>query len=142
MSIGAIIAWVLATIVKFILTPSIMITAGNGFLYTWVVTSVGAAIGFLSFYFLGNILFNYLEKRREGKVKKISKSTFKTLRFISKTGLRGLFLISPLAGVPLTAIIASRFFSHKKTVVPYMIICYCLWSLVLTTISYFIRTAI
>ena len=142
MNIGAIIAWVLAAIVKFILTPSIMITAGNGFLYTWIITSVGAAIGFLSFYFLGNILFNFLEKRRKDKQKKISKSTFKMLRFISKTGLGGLFLISPLAGVPLTAIIASRFFSHKKTVVPYMIISYCIWSFVLTSISYLIRTAI
>ena len=121
--------------------PSLMIAAGYGFIETWFITSIGAAIGFLLFYFGGNHLFNYFKKNKKKEVKLTAKK-IKRVRFILKNGMFGLFLISPIASVWLTGILAGRFFGDKRIAVPIFIFGFAFWALVLTSVSYWIKAAI
>jgi hypothetical protein len=50
-------------------------------------------------------------------------------------------LISGLISVPLTSMLAAKFYRHQPNALPMIIIGFSLWSLVLTTIAYLMRLA-
>jgi len=141
MGIVEILGWIGLSIVKFIITPSTMIAAGNSFLYTWGITSIGAGIGYLLFYFGGNSLFAYFKKNKKKEVK-ITAKKIKRIRFILKNGMFGLFLISPIASVWLTGILAARFFGDNRLAIPIFVLGFSFWSLVLTAISFGVKSAV
>jgi len=141
MNLPAFVGWIGLSILKFVATPSAMIYAGNDFLHTWFTTSLGAAIGFVFFYYLGNPIFSYFKKRRK-KAVKITAKKIKRLRFIKKNGVGGLLAISVIASVPITGIMAARFFGNKNSTIFIFILGFTAWSLILTTASYLIKTAV
>ncbi len=140
MKTGELIGWLFLSIVKFFFTPSLMIGAGNNFLSSWIISSIGASLGFVFFYYLGHYLFGYFNKNR--KRKNPTKKKIKRLRFIMKRGPIGLFILTPILSVPIVAIIASRFFAHHKVIVPKFILGFFIWALILTSFSYLVKTNI
>jgi len=112
MNLPAFVGWIGLSILKFVATPSAMIYAGNDFLHTWFTTSLGAAIGFVFFYYLGNPIFSYFKKRRKKAVKITAK------------------------------IMAARFFGNKNSTIFIFILGFTAWSLILTSASYLIKTAV
>lgn len=124
----------LSSIVKFVLSPSVMIARGWSFVETVIVTTSGAAIGSTLFYYVGDLFFKWWQRRSSGRPKTFSWKSRTLARVKSKLGLKGLLLVSGLISVPITAILAARYFKTRGTL-PLIILGFFIWSLVLTSIS-------
>lgn len=113
---------------KFLLAPFIGI---NGFelsvFETFVTVSLGGIFGVTLFYFLGNRLIDYSQKKRLLKLKKLKdegkplpKIMTKTNKTIIKVkhafGIWGLaFLTATIISIPIGSIICAKFYHHKKS---------------------------
>jgi membrane protein YqaA with SNARE-associated domain len=124
----------LSSIVKFVLTPSVMVARGWSFIEIIIVTTCGAALGSFLFYNLGDLFFKWMQRKRRGPAKKFSWKNRTLARVKSSLGLKGLILFSGLISVPITAVLAARYFKSRSTL-PLLILGFFLWSLVLTSIS-------
>ncbi len=124
----------LSSIVKFVLTPSFMVARGWSFIEIVIVTTCGSSLGLFLFYHLGDLFFKWMQRKRRGPAKKFSWKNRTLARVKSNLGLKGLMLISGLISVPITGVLAARYFKSKSTL-PLLIFGFFLWSLLLTTIS-------
>lgn len=139
-----IFGWILLSIIKFLFTPSTMIGLGYGFLETFVITASGAAIGVVTFYYCGELFFNWIESKRPYSFPK-SKSSRGKRRLIKvkkKFGLRGLVFTCGLISVPLAALLAAKYFRDKKQTMMIMVAAFVCWAFLLTSLSYFIKFSI
>ena len=57
--ISAYIGWILMSILKFLITPSLMIAAGYNWLEVVIICTVGATLGILLFYKAGKSIFSW-----------------------------------------------------------------------------------
>ncbi|MCB0761228.1 MAG: hypothetical protein KDC12_06850 [Flavobacteriales bacterium] len=126
--------FLLMSIVKFLITPSTMIARGWGFFETVLVTSSGAALGSFMFYHLGDLFFKWMQRKRKKPSRLFTWKNRKLARIKSSFGVKGLMLISGLISVPITAVLAARYF-RSNTTLPYIIMGFFIWSVVLTSIS-------
>ncbi|MFT4678676.1 MAG: hypothetical protein ACI9HG_000782 [Flavobacteriales bacterium] len=125
---------VFSSIVKFVITPSIMVARGWSFVETVLISTIGAVIGCSFFYHSGDLFFKWLQGKRRRQSKKFSWKSRALVRVKSKLGLMGLLLISGLISVPITAVLAARYFKKKSTL-PLLFLAFFLWSIILTGIS-------
>ena len=99
--------WLLASILKFVVTPSAMIASGHSAWTTWAVTASGSALGVLTFWRFGTWWFQWLEERmgpRPSRGKRIfNPRRRRIVKMKNLFGLRGLLLASGLISVPLAA---------------------------------------
>ena len=65
----AYIGWVLMSILKFVITPSLMIAAGYNWIEVVITCSIGATIGVLLFYYAGKAIFTWWKKFRASHFK-------------------------------------------------------------------------
>ena len=131
-----VIVWWMMSIGKFLLAPSTMVWFAEynwSFLEIVLITSSGAALGLFIFYNLGDIIFTWLDNRTK-KPKIFSWRTRFITKIKTKYGLKGLLLISGLISVPITGLIAARYFKSDTTL-PLLIMGFCIWSIALTGLS-------
>ena len=57
--IVAYLGWVFMSILKFLITPSLMVAAGNNWLEVIVTCTLGATVGILLFYTAGKSIFSW-----------------------------------------------------------------------------------
>lgn len=141
-SILSIIGFIGLSIVKFLFAPSAMVGIGYGFLETVLTSSAGAFIGVWVFYFFGEHFFAWVAKRngKKGKKKKVFTPTRKWIvRTKNKYGIFGLMGVSAFISVPITALIASKYFKHKKSTPWWLCLGFVLWSLILTSASWSVK---
>lgn len=131
--------WVLGAVVKFVVTPSLMIARGWGFWATVGVSSMGAAFGVGVFFYFGKWI---LKKWAEFKGEKEPKRPFFTpqrrrvVRFRRLFGMWGLLAVSGLISVPISAVLAAKYY-QKDERMPWMLIgAFVVWSLILTALSF------
>ncbi|NNE55508.1 MAG: hypothetical protein HKN32_05775 [Flavobacteriales bacterium] len=130
----------MASIFKFVLTPSAMIIAPNdwSFLEIVVIVGSGASLGVAIFYFFGDKIFSYLDSKRKNAPKRFTRFN----RFITKVkmryGLKGLLLLCGLISVPISSLLAARYF-RSDTTLPLLVMSFWIWAVFLTSISYLIR---
>ena len=144
-----ILAWWGMSIVKFLFTPSLMMasTAADeeGWLgYDWsfleivTISATGAAIGVFFFYSFGECLFAYLDTNRKKPRKLFSRGT----RFIAgirgRYGLTGLLLMCGLISVPISSLLAARYYRSNSTMA-LLVMAFAIWALVLTSLSYLVK---
>jgi hypothetical protein len=146
MYLARVIFWWMWSVVKFIITPFVMILKTSGEHWTWLevvlITSSGAAGGAYIFFHGGEYLVQLWKRFFGKKPKRIFNATRRNIiRVKWKFGLKGLMLISGLISVPLTSMLAAKFYRHQPNALPMIIIGFSLWSLVLTTIAYLMRLA-
>ncbi len=124
---------------KFFLAPSATIYAGYGFYSTIIITTLGGIFGFLSFFFFGKWIKNWINRMSYRKAKVKSKFNYRNriiVKIKMKYGLIGLALLTPsLIGIPIGALIASNYFGKQKRTIPIFISSIFIWSLLLTAIT-------
>jgi uncharacterized membrane protein len=120
-----------------------MVGVGYGFLETVLISSTGAFIGVWLFYSFGERLFEWLAKRNANKQKKKKKVFTPTRKWIVRVknnyGIYGLMGVSAIISVPVTALIASKYFKDEKSTPWWLCLGFVLWSLILTSISWSVK---
>ncbi len=133
--------------VKFLFAPVTSMTMGLSWLQTILITSVGGCTGVMVFFFASSSILRRALKKQQLKEKNpnyIRKKRFtrvnKTIVRIKRSmGLPGIaFVTLPFISVPLCTIIAAKFFRHKKETLPFLLISVLVWSLLLTSITFFV----
>jgi len=135
-TIGEIAGWWLLSIVKFLLTPSTMIAAGYSFIETVLISSTGAGLGVFIFFNAGERIFALFKFKKK---KIFTTGNRRLVRIKTRMGVRGLMLVSVFLSVPISSLLAARFFHHHRSTLPLMMLGFFLWSLVLTGISWAVR---
>ena len=146
--IVAYLGWVFMSILKFLITPSLMITAGYHWVEVIVTCTVGATIGILLFYKAGKSIFSWwhmvkassLTIKPPKKKRLITKRKRQFIQFKKQYGLLGLMLISVLISVPITAALGAKYFTHKRNTPLYLIVAFSVWGCVLTFLSWSVKS--
>lgn len=139
--VAELFGWWLFAIVKFLFLPSVMIFAQKSYVETVLVSSSGAALGILLISFFGERLFLYISarERRMGKPT-ITKRRRQIVRLKGRFGLGGLIAVSALISVPLSTLLATKYFRHVPFMRLKMIVGFFVWANVLTAFAWCIRT--
>jgi len=139
MAFTELIFWSIAAVVKFLVTPSLMVARGWGFLTTVLVSSVGAGIGVLLFFYFGKWMLNKWAKFRGEKEPKRPFFTSKRRRVVQfrrKFGMWGLLVVSGMISVPISAVLAAKYYHRDERMPWILILAFVIWAFVLTALSY------
>jgi hypothetical protein len=146
MYLARVVFWWMWSVVKFIITPFLMIFSPSEEHWSWIevvlITSSGAAGGAYLFFHGGEYLVERWKRWFGKKPKRVFNATRRNIiRIKWKFGLKGLMLFSCILSVPLSAMLVAKFYRHQPNALPMLIIGFSIWSVVLTSIAYFIRLA-
>lgn len=139
MAFTELIFWSIAAVVKFLVTPSLMVARGWGFLTTVLVSSLGAGIGVLLFFYFGKWMLNKWAKFRGEKEPKRPFFTSKRRRVVQfrrKFGMWGLLVVSGMISVPISALLAAKYYHRDERMPWILILAFVIWAFVLTALSY------
>jgi len=139
MALTELIFWSIAAVVKFLVTPSLMVARGWGFLTTVLVSSLGAGIGVLLFFYFGKWMLNKWAKFRGQKEPKRPFFTSKRRRVVQfrrKFGMWGLLVVSGMISVPISAVLAAKYYHRDERMPWILILAFVIWAFVLTALSY------
>lgn len=142
-----IVGWMVLAIVKFLFVPSAMIARGVSVPFAIVVTSAGAALGVVLFFNFGKFLLrhwsewmNRLRGSRPAKPRKVfTPGRRRLVRFRMRFGLFGLLAISGLISVPISSILAAKYYARVPGASLWLMLAFGVWSVVLTAISWLVR---
>ena len=139
--LAELLGWWALAIVKFLFLPSVMILAGGkGYLETILVSTSGAAIGVYVISFFGERLFVYLSKRDRRMGKKVFSSTRrKIVNVKNRFGLTGLIAVSALISVPISVLLASKYFRHVRFMREKLVVGFFIWANLLALIALAIK---
>lgn len=133
----------LLAVVKFIITPfTIYATGKESIQFGEVVltTGTGAAFGVLLFYYGGTYLFKWLGHFKSKKKKPVFTRGRRRIVFIkNKFGLIGFIVISVVISVPITSLLAAKFFKHNRFTPLWLICGFMIWSFILSSAAYYIK---
>ena len=133
--------WCIMSIVKFLVTPSIMVGLDYSVIFTICVTTAGAAIGVQIFYHMGRIIFAWLDKRKGVKKEKvITPMKRKIVSFKNDYGLVGLLVVSGVISVPIASVLVAKYFDRGKAYVWLLTGAFAIWSVLLTVVSHYLKT--
>jgi len=140
-----------AGMLKFLFAAIVSYRFGHTYLETVLLTAAGATVGILVFY-LGSARVlewfrrRYMRKRasdiaRGIKPKRIFTRTNRMIvRMKQGYGVHGVaFILPPLLSVPLTSLLAAKYFRHDKRTLPLLLSSVVIWSFVLSAIWKFTR---
>jgi uncharacterized protein YacL len=139
MALTELIFWSIAAVVKFLVTPSLMVARGWGFLTTVLVSSLGAGIGVLLFFYFGKWMLNKWAKFRGEKEPKRPFFTSKRRRVVQfrrKFGMWGLLVVSGMISVPISAVLAAKYYHRDERMPWILILAFVIWAFLLTALSY------
>tara|TARA_B110000444_G_scaffold246166_1_gene267402 strand:- start:2881 stop:3375 length:495 start_codon:yes stop_codon:yes gene_type:complete len=139
------LSWMSLSIIKFLITPSAMVLSGDCLWYEIIiVTTIGASLGVLLFYFFGKLIFSlwnlhktkligkFSSKTKREKVKPNSKRHRRIIAFKNRYGINGLLFLSFLISVPISSVLAAKYFGNDRLVVLKLCFAFLCWSIVLT----------
>ena len=142
-----ILGWLLFSAVKFLIAPASIYIVGNySFSETILISIGGGWLGVFCFYYFGKFFFRFYEwifNRFRTGFKKPKRRMTKLNRYIinlknHRLGLILLALITPsVISIPLGSILASKYFSHDKRVLPFFFAAVIFWAFVLTSLVSF-----
>ncbi|MCO6500163.1 MAG: hypothetical protein J5I47_07270 [Vicingus serpentipes] len=133
---------------KFLLSPFLSVNGlGLSIFETFITVSLGGLFGVTLFYFLGNSLIVFSQKRRLAKLNKLKaagkplpKIMTRTNKIIVKTkhlfGVWGLaFLTATILSIPIGSVICVKFYRHKKSTLFIIYLLVLINSLILSLIA-------
>ena len=130
------LGWMALSIVKFVVTPATAIAAGVPPLEAFAWSASGAAVGLAAMRPLSMRLFRFLSRRRRERGKaNFTPARRRILDVKFRFGLWGVAAIGGVLGVPVAALIAYKYFGHRRDALPVLIVVFTLWSAVLTTLA-------
>ena len=130
-------------VVKFVITPFTIYATGKDtiqFGEVVLTTSTGDAFGVLLFYYGGTYLFKWTSHWKSKKIKPVFTKGRRRIVYIKhKFGLIGFIAISVIISVPITSLLAAKFFKHNKFTPLWLIIGFMVWSFILSSAAYYIK---
>ena len=136
-----ILFWCFMAIVKFVVTPSIMIGTGYSVLFTIVVSIVGSLIGVHLFFNFGKVIFSWWDNKKGGKkAKAVTPGKRRMVEFKNRYGLHGLLVLSGIISVPISAVLAAKYFNNSKSTPWILCVAFAIWSVGLTLLSHYLKT--
>lgn len=142
---------IVTAMVKFLFAGLVSYGMGKGFVETLIYLMIGSVLGMVIFYFAGRGMLEwfrqrYIRRRRERlskglPPKRIFTRTNRTIVRIKRTyGVMGLAALAPpTLSIPITAILAAKYFRHDNRTLPALISSVLVWSVVLSVAWSFIR---
>lgn len=142
---------VVTAMVKFLFAGLVSYGLGHSFAETLVYMAIGAVAGMMLFYFMGKGLLEWFRHRyvRRSKARAAKglppKPVFtRTNRLIVRVkhryGIIGLAAFAPpTLSIPITALLAAKYFRHDRRTVPTLLASVLLWSVILSLGWAFIR---
>lgn len=129
--------------VKFLFTPSAMVTAGYSFYEVVFITLAGAFLGITVFYFGGTAVFAWFNRIRiqSKKPQKVfSRRNRLIVKYKNRLGVVGLAATIGLISVPLCSLLAAKYFHHKRKTIWVLMGSATVWTLALSGISFFFKS--
>lgn len=110
-----ILGWWSLAIVKFLFLPWVLVLgAGKPFLEAALITASGASIGIWIISFFGDKVFHYLSERGRRRGSKIfTPGRRRIVRIKQRYGLLGLLVVGFLISVPITTLLATKYYKHE-----------------------------
>ncbi|MEZ4757068.1 MAG: hypothetical protein R2817_09590 [Flavobacteriales bacterium] len=142
---------VLTAMVKFLFAGLLSYSLGYGIGLTILLTACGGLAGMLVFYFTGTQLLEVLRRRyvrrnaeRLARGLQPRRVFTRTNRWIVRVkqryGIRGLAAFAPpTLSVPVTALLAAKYFRHQRSTLPTLLLSVAVWSVVLSVAWAFLR---
>jgi hypothetical protein len=145
MGLWELAAWMMASVVKFVITPSLMVARGIPAWEVVGVTSLGAAFGVLVFFRFGKWLFRKWSKLTASRDKPRKVFTPGRRRIVwlrHRFGLFGLLLISGLISVPIASLLGAKYYPHYRSMPWSLMLAFAAWSVALTFLSWWVRSGV
>ena len=137
------VAWAAVAVVKFVVTPSLMMATGHPWWGAWAVTAAGAAGGVWVVWHSGKRLFSWFEEKlgsREGRGKRTFTPGRRRIVWLKNNfGLHGLLAVSGLISVPIATTLAAKYFRHHPWVMQLLMLAFALWALALAALSWLVK---
>lgn len=138
------------SIAKFVLAAAVSYGFNHTYFQTILLLACGGAAGTAAFYLLGVRILDWFRRRyvrrRAARLAKgiAPKPIFtRTNRFIVRLkhnyGLVGLAVMPPILSIPITSLLAAKYFRHDRRTLPFLLSAVVVWSVVLSTAWGFIR---
>ena len=135
--------WGLTAIVKFVVTPSLMVAAGFNFMSAWLTTSLGAAVGVWGFWDFGKWWFRWFEERlgpRSERGKRVfTPRRRRIVRWKNAMGWPGLLFISGLISVPVASVVGAKYFRDQPGAKYQLMLAFVAWAALLSFLSWAIK---
>lgn len=136
---------------KFFFAMPSALMMGYSFWETVAITSAGGITSTICFYVLST---QVMERTRRRRLKKVAKrlaqgkpTAVRQFTFINKlmvrvkrkVGVLGIAFITPtILSIPIGAVVSAKFYKHQRLMLPALIVSVVCWSVLITTVSYFI----
>lgn len=131
------LGWMLLSIVKFVVTPSLALASGVPPLRVFVICSAGAVVGIFLLYPISRRLFEWQAARRMRRGRPVfTPGRRRVVRIKERWGLWGVLAFSGVISVPIAVLLGSKYFSRSRWIIPVLILSFILWSALLTGISW------
>lgn len=130
------LGWLMLSFVKFVIMPSTGIAAGLDPWRTFAYSSGGAVAGLLLMQPVIRMFFDWRSRVRQRKGKRaFTAGRRRIVRVKQRFGIVGIAALGGVVGVPVGALLAFKYFGHRSSTLPAMIVGYIAWSALLTTLS-------
>jgi hypothetical protein len=133
------LGWMLMSIVKFVVTPSLALAAGVPPLRVFAICTAGAGLGIAVFYPLARRLFSWLTERRIRKGRPVfTTGRRRVVHIKQRWGLWGIVVFSGAISVPISVLLGAKYFGRSRWIIPALMLSFALWAAVLTYVSWLI----
>ena len=137
-----VIGWLLAAVIKFLVTPSLMVARGVEPWEAIAVTSLGAILGVGFFFRFGKWLFaawGRLVARKAKPQRIFTPGRRRIVRLRRRFGVWGLLAVSGLISVPIASLLAAKYYQHDLRMPWMLMAAFVAWAFLLTALSWWVR---
>jgi len=146
-----VITVVAAGILKFFFSGLVSYRMGNSFWETVLLTGASGCLGTVIFYLAGTRVIEWLRMRHLRRVARAEASGVPHKRIFTRTnrlivkikrsyGIKGLAALAPpILSIPITSILAAKYFRHDRRTLPFLLSSVLVWSVVLSVAWKFAR---
>lgn len=140
MDVWVVVVSILLSSVKLLTTPIGLVLVNEYSLWQiGLVSSIGGVVGSLLFFFLGNLIFSGVGKKKKDKKVNFKKNR-KLVNLKRRFGLFGLSMSIGIVSVPVGALLVSKYYSKNKWTVPMLVLCSIIWGYGATYLTFAIRS--
>lgn len=142
---------IFTAMVKFLFAGLVSYGMGHGFVETLLYMAIGGGVGMCLFYFAGRGMMEWFRlrylRRSEARQEKglprkrvFTRTNRLIVRIKQRYGIIGLSAFAPpTLSIPVTAVLAAKYFRHERRTLPILLLSVLVWSVVLSTAWSFIR---
>lgn len=150
MDLTGIVTVLAMSVVKFLFAGLISYGFNHTYWQTILLTAIGGSAGTIGFFLLGKRVMEWFRQRfvrkraeRTAKGLRLKPVFTRTNRWIVRVkhsyGLLGIAVMPPILSIPITAVLAAKYFHHDRRALPVLVSAVLAWSVVLSTAWGFVR---